>query len=94
MFSEIMDALEDYYIKQRNEPEIVVDCLMWLREEKSAKELYSRAYTAIEKLGYCPRCGNEYVTETYREPHYELDHVEYETMTNIVCPVCGNEKEA
>lgn len=69
---EVLEALEEFY---KNDIDILIDCLRYLEEDD---EVYNR--------GYCPNCGTELISISYREYHPEVDA--YETLSDIVCPMC------
>ena len=72
MRNEVLEALEEYY---KNDIEILVDCLRYLKEDD---KLYD--------LGYCAECGAKLIVCHYREYHPEVDA--YENMSDLCCPNC------
>lgn len=90
MQPEVLEAIHEYF---KDNPEIEVDCLLYLGSLrqggwiKSAK-LGSAALKKLEDMGYCSNCGERKQVVTIREPHPELDGCPYENVTLDVCPNC------
>ena len=72
MRNEVLEALEEYY---KNDIEILVDCLRYLKEDDK-----------VDNLGYCTECGAKLTEYHYREYHPEVDA--YENMIDLCCPNC------
>lgn len=72
MRNEVLEALEEYY---KNDIEILVDCLRYLKEDDK-----------VFDLGYCTECGAKLIEYHYREYHSEVDA--YENMSDLCCPNC------
>lgn len=89
MYPEILDAITMAY---NNYPELQVDCLLYLGELKDnwqrTNELSTRASMLLEKMNYCPRCGESLQTYHYNEVHTELEECPIEEFTELYCPNC------
>lgn len=90
MESEVIEAIQEYF--KTVEPEIAVDCLLYLRNlyanEKLARQLRGAADIALERMGRCAKCGEELQVGHYREWHDEVDGGAFEEMSAMYCPYC------
>lgn len=90
MQPEVLEAIHEYF---KDNPEIEVDCLLYLaslRDNSAIKraKLSAACYKALERYGYCSKCGERKQVVTIREPHPELDGCPYENITEEYCPNC------
>lgn len=83
MLPEVVEAIhlmfEDY-------PDIETDCMLYLKSIANDTGAISDWFDEHQR---CFTCGSALTTYAYKEPHFEFSPVEYEDMTETVCPVCG-----
>lgn len=88
MECEIFEAITEYWAKEMKDEQTAIDCLFYLKQRLMSAEERNRAETAIEQMGYCPKCGDKLETVESDIPHPELDGTPTEHWTNIRCPQC------
>lgn len=89
MQPEVLEAIHEYF---KGNPEIEVDCLLYLSSLRDdwtrTAQLESASFRRLEEMGYCSKCGERKQVVTIREPHPELDGCPYENITEEYCPNC------
>lgn len=85
MILEVLEAIEDYF---DDDPEIAVDCLLYLSGYLEDKDGASRARYALEQMGRCKNCGTPLDVATWDVHHTELEGSPIERMSEVFCPEC------
>lgn len=86
------EVLEAVHLMYEDDPEVEVDCLMYLKSLKDddikTRNLSFKVENVLEKMNRCPVCGEVMQVHHYKEPHTEVDGCPYENMTETYCPNC------
>jgi len=85
MILETLEAIQEFF---KDDPEIAVDCYLYLASNLMDAREQDVARTAIEQMGRCPKCGLELVPYEWDERHSELDDSPKEHFCNYLCPEC------
>ena len=85
MYSEVVDAVVDYYSHNKD---VAVDCLLYLASLKDMRLAYA-ATRELEAMERCPECGSKLESYTHMVYHPEVDEPPcYEPVTEVYCPRC------
>lgn len=85
MIYEVLEAIAEYF---KDDPEIAVDCYLYLASNLTDAREQDNARTAIEQMHRCPKCGLELVPYEWDEVHTELEGSPKEHFCNYLCPEC------
>lgn len=85
MLSEILEGINDYFEKDED---ILVDCLIFLKNNLSNKVNKVYIYDVLDKLNRCRSCGTEKMFYEWKETHTELESNNIEYHSYDYCPNC------
>lgn len=83
MFSEIIEAIEEYY---KDDEILIAECMLYLAGAKWKG--YSPFCEWLNNHGRCWHCGAKLTQRAYKEPHPEVGEGVYETLYENYCPIC------
>lgn len=84
MILEVLEAIEEYF---KDDPEIAVDCLLYLSAYLDDADA-DKVRIALEQMSRCPKCGSELIAYEWDERHTELDDCPKEHFCEYLCPEC------
>lgn len=85
MMSEVIEAIETHFC---DEPDIMVDCMLYLKNVVARDEDFLDICRWFAKNGLCEECGTKLITERHKEPHPEVGYGVYEVIAETYCPKC------